>query len=499
MFKVVGKVVYKDGVLFHVCDGRTSKHRVVSEPTLGELIEKGMVMGATTVHKTGSRPFVRLSPGIASKESDDNMPTFEDATSKKEVDRAKKWALAKSDASAPIKSVKETDSANICTDSRASKGGAGSRMGKKSVAGPQAAADTDASWQATLVPYLKRFDLYKYVVDSFDAARDNARRKNIVLNEDGIYVTFKANRGGKKPVFGELVCWVDDEFMEEGVGYICQTVLNAIRKLYGYTDAQLDKKIAADGLIERFTPYDDSDSNDIGFAFTETVVDGLDHPEVYARISKEAVLDVLAEQRVSPVNPDGEVDKESVTEGEIQFIFGADGTTLDEILVFPVYEDPDGFTIGGDYANAPDRFWVYEDAARTEVEKAKKPRESYKGWQPSQVIFDDDGDVVTAKDDCIRVSLVNLDEGINGDYNEEDPDDVNLLRFDVSYRDPSQGINDWEEVDDASYCTNIDANSTKEHLEKVVRKLFNRYRDVYNHIRTGGSVKKMGEELSHIS
>lgn len=129
----------------------------------------------------------------------------------------------------------------------------------------------------------------------------------------------------------------------------------------------------------------------------------------------------------------------------------------------------------------------------------KQSKKGYAGWQPTSVTFDEDGDVVVAKDDCIKVSLVNLDEGINGDYDPDDPDDVNLLRFDVYCRNPEEGLNDWEPVDDASYCTNVEANSTKEHLEKVVRALFKRYRDEYRNIVTGGSVKKMGEELSHIS
>lgn len=141
-----------------------------------------------------------------------------------------------------------------------------------------------------------------------------------------------------------------------------------------------------------------------------------------------------------------------------------------------------------------------EDHAKQAHGQTKEQlKKEYTGWQPTSVTFDEDGDVVVAKDDCIKVSLVNLDEGINGDYDPDDPEDVNLLRFDVYYRNPEEGLDDWEPVDDASYCTNVEANSTKEHLEKVVRTLFKRYRDEYRNIATGGSVKKMGEELSHIS
>lgn len=103
--------------------------------------------------------------------------------------------------------------------------------------------------------------------------------------------------------------------------------------------------------------------------------------------------------------------------------------------------------------------------------------------------------VIRAENDKIRVELVNIGEGTCGDYNPNDPEDINLLRFDV-YSKPSA---DWEAVDDASYCTQIPADASEEVLEKAVTAIFNEYNDVAEHIFSGGSVKKMGEQLSRIS
>lgn len=111
----------------------------------------------------------------------------------------------------------------------------------------------------------------------------------------------------------------------------------------------------------------------------------------------------------------------------------------------------------------------------------------------------DDETLISAESECIKVDIVNIGEGINGDYNPDDPEDENLLRFNVYYKDPKDPEMDWTEVDDASYCTQLSADSSEEVLEKAVIAIFSRYNDVADHIISGGSVKKMGEELSWIS
>ena len=108
-----------------------------------------------------------------------------------------------------------------------------------------------------------------------------------------------------------------------------------------------------------------------------------------------------------------------------------------------------------------------------------------------------DGDTpVSIWSDKLRVDWVNLGEGVSGDYNPEDSEDINLLRFDVyAKRDSSN----WEEVNDASYCSNVPADTNPDELERLLRVIFDRYSDVIDdYINNGTSVKKLGEELSWI-
>jgi hypothetical protein len=103
--------------------------------------------------------------------------------------------------------------------------------------------------------------------------------------------------------------------------------------------------------------------------------------------------------------------------------------------------------------------------------------------------------VMSIYDDVLRVDWVNLGEGLCGDYNSDDPNDVNLLRFDVYVK---QENGEWETVDDASYCTNMPADASEVILERALRCIFDRYRDVIDGPDIYMSVKKLGEELSHI-
>lgn len=109
---------------------------------------------------------------------------------------------------------------------------------------------------------------------------------------------------------------------------------------------------------------------------------------------------------------------------------------------------------------------------------------------------------MSIRDGVLRIDWYNADEGLRGDYDPEDPNDINLLRFDVYVmREPEEwddSDDGWRAVDSASYCTNIPATASEEVLEKALRFLFQEYREViedYPH----NSVKKLGESLSHIS
>lgn len=94
----------------------------------------------------------------------------------------------------------------------------------------------------------------------------------------------------------------------------------------------------------------------------------------------------------------------------------------------------------------------------------------------------------------IKVEWVSLGEGLSGDYNEDDPDDIELLRFDVSKRnaDVSGG---WEAIDDASYCTRVPVETPKHVLRALLKIIM---QEIYEAASEGHSIKKICEHLSWI-
>lgn len=109
----------------------------------------------------------------------------------------------------------------------------------------------------------------------------------------------------------------------------------------------------------------------------------------------------------------------------------------------------------------------------------------------------DDAIVMSIHDDVLRVDWYNAGEGICGDFNHDDPNDINFLRFDV-YVKSNQPDKKWLEVEDASYRTNMPATASEDVLEKALKHIFKRYRGVISG-PTHPSVKDLGEELCHIS
>ncbi len=102
-------------------------------------------------------------------------------------------------------------------------------------------------------------------------------------------------------------------------------------------------------------------------------------------------------------------------------------------------------------------------------------------------------------DDLLKVELEHIGEGYQGDYDENDPEDAPLMRFTAYVRDPEDPDMDWEVVEDSSYCTYLSANDPEEKLQAAVEILFKRFRDAITEYPFEGSVKKLGEELSHIN
>lgn len=94
--------------------------------------------------------------------------------------------------------------------------------------------------------------------------------------------------------------------------------------------------------------------------------------------------------------------------------------------------------------------------------------------------------------DTVMVELHDeTSEGWNGDYDPNDPGDDLLLRFDVSQLVNNQ----WESVDNGSYCTRLPATLEKQKVEKALQAIM---REVYDPVTSGYSIKKTCEVLSWI-
>ena len=87
----------------------------------------------------------------------------------------------------------------------------------------------------------------------------------------------------------------------------------------------------------------------------------------------------------------------------------------------------------------------------------------------------------------VTVELDDIGEGLSGDYDPEDKDDISLLRFTV--------LKDDEPVDDASYCTQIPTNVTITEATKILGAIMN---EVAEPLMQGYSIKKMCERISWI-
>ena len=92
----------------------------------------------------------------------------------------------------------------------------------------------------------------------------------------------------------------------------------------------------------------------------------------------------------------------------------------------------------------------------------------------------------------IKVEWSELGEGICGDYDPGELDDVELLRFDIS-----RWMGDhWEDVEDASYCTQVPVSATSEQRATGLKMIMDA---IYERASSGQSIKRLCEELSWIS
>ena len=65
-------------------------------------------------------------------------------------------------------------------------------------------------------------------------------------------------------------------------------------------------------------------------------------------------------------------------------------------------------------------------------------------------------------DGLVKVEWVNMGEGWEGDYDETNPEDANLLRFDVSFRESKN--DEWIAAEDGSYVTRLTAGTSDSDL-----------------------------------
>lgn len=92
----------------------------------------------------------------------------------------------------------------------------------------------------------------------------------------------------------------------------------------------------------------------------------------------------------------------------------------------------------------------------------------------------------------VRVEWVNLGEGYFGEYDPDDPEDENFLRFDVSVLEDDE----WVDPGDASYCTQFPA-TVSERLQSLALELI--MDEVYDLLQDERPIKKKCENLSWIS
>jgi hypothetical protein len=98
-------------------------------------------------------------------------------------------------------------------------------------------------------------------------------------------------------------------------------------------------------------------------------------------------------------------------------------------------------------------------------------------------------------DNNVRVILHDdTNEGWGGDYDNSNPDDELLLRFDVDER--IGNTNSWQPIDDASYCTALPANTSKDKIDKALHLIMFEVKDA---VESGYSIKKTCERLSWIN
>lgn len=92
----------------------------------------------------------------------------------------------------------------------------------------------------------------------------------------------------------------------------------------------------------------------------------------------------------------------------------------------------------------------------------------------------------------VRIDWVDMNEGLDGDYDNENPDDRKLLRFDVYRKQGDQ----WEAIEDGSYCTMVGEST----INNVLIEYLTHFMDtIYDDVSSHGKAKRLCESLSWTS
>ena len=95
----------------------------------------------------------------------------------------------------------------------------------------------------------------------------------------------------------------------------------------------------------------------------DQIITELSSNEVFCSVTKEEVKYLFDLKHEVPKNDEGEED-DSYVSGEVQFMFNKETDELEEILLFPVYEDGEGGYVNGEFIDPPDCIYSFEDSVR---------------------------------------------------------------------------------------------------------------------------------------
>jgi len=92
----------------------------------------------------------------------------------------------------------------------------------------------------------------------------------------------------------------------------------------------------------------------------------------------------------------------------------------------------------------------------------------------------------------VAVEWYNAGEGWDGDYDPDNPEDVNLLRFDFYARKDGN----WITVLDASYCTQVPADTPDDVLANLLEVLMDEGEDAIQIALSEGDRHMYGDEIA---